>query len=76
MKHHLCYIFVLVVLVLVGHSEATMKKFYAMATDEDFAEAAKAGLENQVPHAHDHAKPTVSDGLGQPRTDRSIGETF
>ena len=55
-----------------------MKDHYALVSDDEFAEAAgatKADLESQSPHAHDHAKPTDSDGFGQPRTDNSDGET-
>jgi len=50
----------------IGHSERVMKDHYALVSDEEFAEAAgatEAGLESQVLHAHDHAKPTVNDGL-------------
>jgi integrase len=57
----------------IGHSERVMKDHYALVSDEEFAEA--AGLEGQIPHAHAHAKLTVSDGLGQPLTDSSIGLT-
>jgi integrase len=48
----------------IGHSEATMRKHYAKAREEDFADAAKPSLESQVPHADDHAEATDSDGLG------------
>jgi integrase len=49
----------------IGHSERVMKDHYALVSDEEFAEAAeatKADLESQLPHAHDHAKPTEKDG--------------
>ena len=59
----------------IGHSEEVMVKHYLVLEDEDYAEAAEAGLESPIPHAHDHAIPTDSDGLGQPRTDSSIGKT-
>ena len=66
--------------VWIGHTEVVRRKHYqGELSDEAFAEAAgatEADLESQSPHAHDHAKPTDSDGLGQPRTDNSIGETF
>ena len=48
----------------IGHSERVMKDHYALVSDEEFAEAAGANLESQVPHAHAHAQPTDSDGLG------------
>jgi hypothetical protein len=57
----------------IGHSEKVMKDHYALVSDEEFAEAAGASLGGQNSHAHAHAKPTDSDGLGQPRTDDSIG---
>jgi len=44
----------------IGHSAAVMKNHYLRLSDSDFAEAA-ADLENQVPHAHDHAEPTEKD---------------
>jgi len=47
----------------IGHSERVMKDHYALVSDEEFAEAAKAELEIPVFHAHDHAKPTVNNGL-------------
>ena len=50
----------------IGHSERVMKDLYALVSDDEFAEAAgatEADLENPIPHAHDHAKPTVNDSL-------------
>ena len=47
----------------IGHSVAVMKNHYLRLSDLDFAEAAEAGLEGEVSPAHDHAKPTVNDGL-------------
>jgi len=47
----------------IGHSEAVRRKHYkGELSDEAFAEAAEAGMESQNPHAHDHAKPTETDG--------------
>jgi len=64
----------------IGHTEAVRRQHYkGELSNEAFAEVAgaeKADLESQSPHAHDHAKPTDSDGLGQPLTDNSDGETF
>ena len=40
-----------------------MKDHYLCLSDSDFADAAEVGLEGEVPHAHDHAKSTVNDGL-------------
>ena len=48
--------------IWIGHSEATMRKHYANAREEDYADAAKADLGSQVPHAEPHAIPTVKDG--------------
>ena len=62
----------------IGHSERVMKDHYALVSDEEFAEAAgtaNGDLESPVFHAPPHAKPTETDGLGQPRTDNSIGKT-
>ena len=50
----------------IGHSERVMKDHYALVSDDEFAEAAgatEAGLESPIPHAHDHAKLTVNNGL-------------
>ena len=47
----------------IGHSARVMKDHYAWVSDEEFAEAAGAGLENPILHADAHAKPTDSDGL-------------
>ena len=46
----------------IGHSERVMKDHYALLSDEEYAEAAEGGLESQIPHAPDHAKPTETDG--------------
>jgi hypothetical protein len=46
----------------IGHSEKVMKDHYALVSDEEFAEAAETSLESPIPHAPDHAKPTVTDG--------------
>ena len=52
--------------VWIGHTEAVRRKHcQGKLSDEAFAEAAgatEADLESQIPHAHDHAKPTNSDG--------------
>ena len=43
-----------------------MQDRYALVSDEEFAEAAGAtgaDLESPIPHAHDHAKSTVNNGL-------------
>ena len=58
----------------IGHSVRVMKGHYLCLSDSDFAEAV-ADLESPIPHATPHAIPTDSDGLGQPRTDSSIGKT-
>jgi len=55
----------------IGHSEKVMVKHYLVMDDNDFAEAAEVDLEPPIPHAQDHAEPTDSDGLGQPRTDNA-----
>jgi len=47
----------------IGHSERVMKDHYALVSDEEFAEVAGTDVESQVLHAHDHAKPTVNNGL-------------
>ena len=60
----------------IGHSGKVMKDHYALLSDEEYADAAgatDAELESQIPHAPPHAKPTDSDGLGQPLTDNPIG---
>ena len=46
----------------IGHTNEIMKKHYLELSDEEFAEAAEASMESPNPHAHDHAKPTDSDG--------------
>jgi hypothetical protein len=53
-----------------------MKDHYLCLSDSDFADAAEADLASQIPHADDHAKPTVKGGLGRSLTDNSIGKTF
>ncbi|MDR0328599.1 MAG: hypothetical protein LBI05_09930, partial [Planctomycetaceae bacterium] len=47
--------------VWIGHSVEVMKDHYLCISDSDFADAAEASLESQIPHADDHAKPTVTD---------------
>jgi hypothetical protein len=49
--------------VWIGHLVEVMKDHYLCLSDSDFAEAAEAGLESQIPPAHDHAEATDSDGL-------------
>jgi len=61
--------------VWIGHSAAVMKDHYLCLSDTDFAEAAEANVESPNSHAQAHAISTDSDGLGQPRTDNSIGWT-
>jgi hypothetical protein len=46
----------------IGHSERVKKEHYYRLEDSDFAEAAGVSLERQNPHAHAHAKSTVTDG--------------
>jgi len=55
----------------IGHSAEVMRDHYLCLSETDFAEAAETDLEPPNSHAPDHAKPTDSDGLGQPRTDNS-----
>jgi hypothetical protein len=47
--------------VWIGHSVEVMKDHYLCLSDSDFADAAEVDLESQIPHAHDHAKPTETD---------------
>jgi hypothetical protein len=47
--------------VWIGHSVEVMKDHYLCLSDSDFADAAEASLESQIPHADDHAKPTAMD---------------
>ena len=49
--------------VWIGHSVEVIKDHYLYLSDSDFAEVAEADLENQISPVHDHAKPTVNDGL-------------
>jgi integrase len=45
----------------IGHSEQVQKKFYAMATAEDFAKATGADMDGQIPHAKSHAILTCQE---------------